>query len=89
MSGFRHNFIKGKVDADVLFTDTDSLTQGIKSQDADLTLVNINQNFQIHQAQKLLGKMKVEFKEIPINKFIGLKSKMFLKKAKKLTQEGE
>ena len=26
MSGFRHNFIKGKVDADVLFTDTDSLT---------------------------------------------------------------
>ena len=33
--------------------------------------------------------MKVEFKEIPINKFMGLKSKMFLKKAKKLTQKGE
>ena len=26
MSGFRYNFIKKKLDADVLFTDTDSLT---------------------------------------------------------------
>ena len=34
MSGFRYNFIKKKLDADILFTDTDSLTWEIKSQDA-------------------------------------------------------
>ena len=51
--------------------------------------MNINQNFLIQKAKKLLGKMKDEYKGISINKFIGLKSKIFLKKAKKLAQERE
>ena len=42
-----------------------------------LTLVNLNQSFFIQQTEKVIGKMKGEFKGIPINKFIGLKSKIY------------
>ena len=33
ISDFHYNFFKKKVDADLLFTDTDSLTYEIKSKD--------------------------------------------------------
>ena len=56
-------------------TDTDSLTYEIKSkdvyEDTYLTLVSINQTFLIQQTKKVIGKIKDEFKGIPINKFIG------------------
>ena len=39
--------------------------------------------------KKVIDKMTDEFKGIPINKFIGLKWKMFLKIVKTLTQERE
>ena len=42
-----------------------------------LTLVIIYQSFLIQKNEKVIGKMKDEFKVTPINKFIGLKSKMY------------
>ena len=61
---FHYNFIKKIFDADLFFTDTDSLTYEIKSEDVYevsfkytyLTLMNINQNFFIQQTKKLLAK---------------------------------
>ena len=37
-----------------------------------LTLVNVNQSF-FDSDKRVIGKMKDQFKGIPINKFIGLK----------------
>ena len=42
-----------------------------------LTLVNFNQIFFNWINKRIIGKMKDEFKGIPINKFMGLKSKMY------------
>ena len=42
-----------------------------------LTLVNFNQIFFNWTNKRIIGKMKDEFKGIPINKFMGLKSKMY------------
>ena len=64
MYDFHYNFIKKIFDADLFFTDTDSLTYEIKSEDVYevsfkytyLTLMNINQKFFIQQTKKLLAK---------------------------------
>ena len=69
-----------------MFTDTDSPTYKINQKmlmkfflniNTYLTLVIIYQSFLIQKNEKVIGKMKDEFKVIPINKFIGLKSKMY------------
>ena len=81
---FHYHLIKKNLDANLLFTDTDSLIYEIKSKDdvfeewnTCLTLVNINRNSLIQLTKKILAKMKVEYKGVSINEFIGLKSKMY------------
>ena len=81
---FHYNFIKKKVDADLLFTDTDSLTYEIKSKDVyeerfeykhlfDLSNYPKDSKF-FHSANEMvIGKMKDELERIPMNKLIGLK----------------
>ena len=69
-----------------MFTDTDGPTYKINQKmfmkfflniNTYLTLVIIYQSFLIQKNEKVIGKMKDEFKVTPINKFIGLKSKMY------------
>ena len=78
-------FLFKKIDFELLFPDTHSLTYEIKLEDVYeeffkykhfLTLVNINQNFFDRTNKKIIGKMKNVYKGKPIREFIGLKSKM-------------
>ena len=73
-------------DAGLLFTNTGSLTYEIKSEDVyeeffkykhlfDWSNFLKDSKFYDSQNEMVVGKMKV-FKGIPINKFVGLKSKM-------------
>ena len=86
---FQYNFIKKKFDVKLLFTDTDSLTYEIKSEDIyeeffkhkhlfDFSNLTFSKNSKFYDSQNemVVGKMKHEYKGIPINKFVGLKSKM-------------
>ena len=88
MYDFHYNFIKKKFDADLLFTDTDSITYEIKSKDVceeflkykhlfDLSNYPKDSKFFDSANEMLIGKTKDEFKRISINKFIGLKSEMY------------
>ena len=88
MYDFRYNFIRKNFSAELLFTDTDSLTYEIKSE-------NINEDFYKQKAlfdysnyskdskffdesnKKVIGKMKAEFGGIIIDESAGLKSKMY------------
>ena len=81
---FHYNFIKKKVDAELLFTDTDSLTYEIKSEDVCEYFFNTNicltlaisekaLSFMIIKMKWVVGKMKDEYKGIAVNKFVGLK----------------
>ena len=73
MYDFHYNFIKNNFDAELLFTDTDSLTYEIKSEDLyeelfkhkHLTLVTIRkiQSFLMRLIKKLLVKCKTSLKE--------------------------
>ena len=87
MYDFHYNFIKKHFDAELLFTDTDSLTYEIKSEDVyeeffkhkhlfDFSNFSKDSKFYDSQYKMVVGKMKVEHKGIPIKKFVGLKSKM-------------
>ena len=73
----------------MLFTYTDSLTYDIKSKDVyeeffkHKHLFNFgnfskDSKFSDSQNKMIVGKMKIEHKRILINKFVGLKSKMYL-----------
>ena len=75
------------LDAELLFTDTDSFTYEIKSEDVyddffkhkhlfDFSNFSKDSKFYDSQYKMVVGKMKVEHKGIPIKKFVGLKSKM-------------
>ena len=74
-------------DAELLFTDTDSLTYEIKSEDVykeffkhrhlfDFRNFSKESKFYDSQNEMVIGKMKVVNKGILINKLVGLKSKM-------------
>ena len=87
MYDFHYNFIKKNFDAELLFTDTDSLTYEIKSEDVyeeffkhkhmyDFSNFSKDSKFYGSQNEMVVGKMKVVNKGISINKFVGLKSKM-------------
>ena len=65
MYEFHYNFIKKHFDAELLFTDTDSLTYELKSKD----FYDVN--------KKVIGKMKDESEGKIIGEFVGLKSKMY------------
>ena len=88
MHDFHYIFIKNKFDAHLLFTDTDSLTYEKKSENVyeefckhrhlfDFSNFSKDSKFYDSQNKMIVGKTKVEQKGISINKFAGLKSKMY------------
>ena len=88
MHDFHYNFIKKHINAELLFTDTDSLTYQIKSKDVYEEFFKHKQLFDFSNYpkdskffdptnKKAIGKMK-DGKEEKINdEFVGLKSKIY------------
>ena len=88
MYDFHYNFIKKNFSAKLLFTDTDSLTYGINSEDIykdfhkwkdlfDFSNYSKDSTFYDDTNKKVIGKMKDEYGGAIIDQFIGLKSKMY------------
>ena len=87
MYNFHYSFIKKRFDSELLFTDTDSLTEEIKSDDIyvelfkhkhlfDLSNLPKDSKFFDETNKKVIGKMKDESEWKINHEFIGLKSKM-------------
>ena len=87
MYDFHYSFIKKHFDAELLFTDTDSLTYEIKSEDVyeeffkhkhlfDFSNYPKDSKFFDQANKKVIGKMKDESEGKIIGEFVGLKSKM-------------
>ena len=91
MYDFHYNLIKknadAEFDAELLFTDTDSLTYEIKSENAyeeffkwkdllDFSNYSKDSKFFDETDKKVIDKMKDEFGGDIVNEFVGLKSKM-------------
>ena len=85
---FHYNFIKKNFDAELLFTDTDSLTDEIKSENGyenffkwknlfDFSNYSKDLTFFDETNKKVIGKMKDEFVGVIVIEFVGLKSKMY------------
>ena len=85
---FHYNYIKRKWNADLLFTDTDSLVYKIEKEDVYETFYENKNLFDFSDYpqhskffdlvnKKFIGKMKDEFKAKTISEFLGLKSKMY------------
>ena len=88
MYKFHYEYVKNKFDAKLLFTDIDSLVYEIKGEDVyevsysdkylfDFSNYPVNSKYYDPTNGSVLGKMKDEFKGVPISEFIGLKSKMY------------
>ena len=88
MYDFHYKFIKRNFDAELLFTDTDSLVYAIKSEDVyegsfkwknlfDFSNYSKDSNFFDSTNKKVIGKMKDGFVGVIIDEFVGLKSKMY------------
>ena len=89
---FHYNFIEKKINAELLFTDTDSLTYEVKSKNVyeeffkgkdlfDFSNYSKCSKFFNETNKKVTGKMKDEFGGIIVSEFVGLKSNMyFIKK---------
>ena len=88
MYDFHCNFIKKNFSAELLFTDTDSLTYKIKSENIykefykwkdlfDFSNYAKDSTFYDDTNKKVIGKMKDECGGVNIDQFIGLKSKMY------------
>ena len=88
MYDFQLGFIKKHFDAKLLFTDTDSLTYEIKSEDVYEELFKHKHLFDFSNYpedskffnltnKKVIGKMKDESEGKIIGEFVGLKSKMY------------
>ena len=87
MYDFYYNFIEKNFDAELLFTDTDSLTYEIKSKDIyeeffkwkdlfDFSNYSKDSKFFNETNKKVIGKMKDEFRGVIIIEFVGLRSKI-------------
>ena len=85
---FHYKYIKSKFDADLLFTDTDSLAYEVKTEnvyedfyeDKNLFVFRdypLSSKFYDPTNKKVIGKMKDELKRKIIAEFVGLKSKMY------------
>ena len=83
-----YNFIKKNFDAELLFTETDSLTYEIKSENVyeeffkwkdlfDFSNYSKDSKFFDETNKKVIGKMKDEFGGVTVIEFVGLKSKMY------------
>ena len=88
MYDFHDNFILKSFDAELLFTDTDSLTYAIKSENVYEEFFKWKDLFGFSNYSKdsklfdetnknVIGKMKDEFGGVIITEFVGLKSKMY------------
>ena len=88
MYDFHYNFIKKNFSAKLLFTDTDSLTYEIQSENIykdfhkwkdlfDFSNYSKDSTFYDDTHKKVIGKMKDEYAGAIIDQFIGLKSKMY------------
>ena len=87
MYDFYYNFIKKNFDAELLFTDTDSLTYEIKSENIyekfkwkdlfDFSNYLKDSKFFDETNKKVIGKIKDEFGGVIVDEFVGLKSKMY------------
>ena len=88
MYEFHYNFIKKNFDAELLFSDTDSLTYEIKSKNIyeefykwkdlfDFSNYSKDSKFYDDTNKKVIGKMKDEYGGVIIDQFVGLKSKMY------------
>ena len=90
MYEFHYNYIKKKYSdkAKLLFTDTDSLAYEIETEDAykdfwsdkdrfDNSEYSENSPYFDKSNKKVIGEFKDEVSGIPINEFIGLRSKMY------------
>ena len=88
MYDFHQNFVKNNFDAELLFTDTDSLTYEIKSKNVyeefykwkdlfDFSNYSKDSKFFDETNKKVIGKMKDESEGKIIGEFVGLKSKMY------------
>ena len=85
---FHYNFIKMNFSATLLFTNTDSLTYEIKSENVykeffkwkdlfDFSNYSKDSEFFDNANKKVIGKMKDEYRGVIIDQFIGLKSNMY------------
>ena len=88
MYNFHFGFIKKLFDADLLFTDTDSLAYETKSEDIceeffkhkhlfDFSNYPKDWKFFDETNKNVIGKMKDKSEEKIIEEFVGLKSKMY------------
>ena len=88
MYDFHYNFIKKSFNAELLFTDTDSLTYKIKSENVyenffkwkdlcDFSTYSKDSKFFDNANKKAIGKMKDEYGGVIIDEFVQLKSKMY------------
>ena len=79
--------LKKKFDPELLFTDTDSLTYEIKLEYVyeknfkykhllDFSNFSKDSKFYDNQNEMVVSKMKNVYRDFPIDKFVGLKSKM-------------
>ena len=85
---FHYNFIKTNFNAELLFTDTDSLTYEIKSEDVyeeffkwkdlfDFSNYSKDPKFYDESNKRVIGKIKDEFGGVIVNEFVGLKLKIY------------
>ena len=88
MYDFHYNFIKKNFNTELLFTDTDTLTYEIKSEDIykkfykwkdllDFSNYSKDSRFYDESNKKVIGKMKVDYGGDIIDEFIGLKSNTY------------
>ena len=88
MHDFHQNLIKTNFDAELLFTDIDSLTYEIKSENGYgkffkwkelFVFSNYRKDSKIFDEtnEKVIGKMKDEFGGVSVEEFAGLKSKIY------------
>ena len=88
MYDFHYNLNKKNFDAELMFTDADSLTYEIKSENVyeeffkwkdlfDFSNYSKDSKFFNETNKKVIGKMKDEFGGVIVNEFVGLKSKMY------------
>ena len=93
MYDFHYNFIKKNFNAGLLFTDTDSLTYEIKSENVDeeffkwkdlfdFSNYSKDSKFFDNANKKVTGEMKDKCGGVIIDEFVGLKSKMYSVKKK-------
>ena len=91
MYDFHYNFIKNNFNAELLFTDTDSLTYEIKPENVykdffkwkdlfDFSNYSKDSKFSDNTNKKVIGKMKDEYGGVITDEFVGLKSKMYSRK---------